>query len=493
MADNRRRVVLVDPESAAREVLAGRLSAQSFDVQAFGDPAQAANWTLDNPPDALIADVWMPGVSGVQLCRLLKSEPATEHLPIVLRAVGDAPKARFWSEQAGAAAYVPRGRIGELVRALERAIADAPASTGFFTQLAQTDVRDRIAQHLDRALFESVIASSVRALGTCESFGRLFDLFSQFVSRVTPYRWLAVVTDAPARWAVHCHPETSKDSVQQAAGALGIAHHTLTLIQDEDAGCRPVDLEPLVQDVRFGTTTMGRVAIQPLDCDADVARLLDLIAAELGGPLRIASLVEESQRLAHYDPLTGIMNRRAFVERLSSELERARDHGGALSFMLLDVDHFKAINDTHGHKAGDRVLEEMGRLIPSVLPPKAAVARWGGEEFVVFLPGLTRSEALLVAERLRGAVEQREIQTDKGLSLSVTVSIGVADMLRGEPLESLVERADHAMYSAKVSGRNQVQIAAEERRSLPTSLRVPAPAGNSAPVHVVKSSAPSSA
>ena len=465
MRSGPRRVVLVDPADHHRDVLADRLRAQGFEVDAFGDPSEAANSALGNPPHALIADVWMNGVSGVQLCRLLRSEPSTSHVPIILRAEGSAPKARFWAEQAGAWAYVPRGRIGDLVRALDRAIDDTYEDESFFTQLAQTDIRDRIARQLDLALFESVISSSVRALSTCESFERLFDRFSQFVCRVSTYQWLAIHTNQPRRFALHCHPQMREKALKAAQSCFALPEtFEPSLVEDEDAIAGTACHDSIVHEIQFGSTIIGELAIQPSDDDDELRAMMGLIASEIAGPIKIVSLVEESRRLALYDPLTGIMNRRAFVEHTGSIIARVPTTGECLSCVLFDVDHFKNINDTHGHRAGDKVLAEMGRLGLSAIPAGASLARWGGEEFVLALPGSTTQEAYVIAEALRQTVHDLAVSTEDGQPIPVTISLGVATLLPNETFDNLVERADHAMYAAKVAGRNRVEMAAEPAR-----------------------------
>jgi len=469
-----RRVVLVDSDDRERDMLAQRLRAQGFEVDAFGDPSDAANWALGNPPHALIADVWMNGVSGVQLCRLLRSEPSTSHVPILLRAEGSAPKARFWAEQAGAWAFVPRGRIGDLVRALDRAIDDTYEDESFFTQLAQTDIRDRIARQLDRALFESVISSSVRALSTCESFQLLFDRFSQFVCRVTTYQWLAIHTNQPRRFSLHCHPHMRDAAMNSARACFALPDAIVPiLVEDEDAVATRASQESIVHEIQFGANIIGELAIQPMEDDDDLRAMMCLIATEIAGPIKIVTLVEESRRMAHYDPLTGIMNRRAFVEHAGVLISRASNTGDPLSCVLFDVDHFKNINDTHGHGAGDKVLSEMGRLGQDAIPAGAAMARWGGEEFVLALPGADTQEAVSIADALRRTVQALDVLTDEGKSIAVTVSLGVATLRTGETFDNLVERADHAMYAAKVAGRNRVEIAEGQSAQLDSTPKPP--------------------
>ena len=211
-------VILIDP-SDARDVLAERLHMQGYAVRVTASPIEGASFALADPPAAVIADLWMPGISGVQLARLLRAEVATERVPVILRGPEGDRQNRFWAERAGAAAYVGQGRMGELVRALAAAIAANPPTEDSFMQAyggEEFELRNRIAAHLDTALFESVLAAEVRALSVCGSFARLPDLLSQFVSRVTSYRWLAVYTGQPERLGLHAHPNTRAQCEEEA-------------------------------------------------------------------------------------------------------------------------------------------------------------------------------------------------------------------------------------------------------------------------------------
>ena len=136
------------------------------------------------------------------------------------------------------------------------------------------------------------------------------------------------------------------------------------------------------------------------------SQIVSIIARELGGPIRMATLVEEAQRLATIDPLTGLMNRRAFLNALDIEIERSMRLDTPLAVMLMDVDHFKAINDNRGHASGDSVLAAIGRLVVKQARRVDLVARWGGEEFVVALVGADAVTGLIAAERYREAVQR---------------------------------------------------------------------------------------
>ncbi|MBX3705636.1 MAG: diguanylate cyclase [Pseudomonadales bacterium] len=170
---------------------------------------------------------------------------------------------------------------------------------------------------------------------------------------------------------------------------------------------------------------------------------------------------QEMETLAHTDPLTGLSNRRYFMQRLHEEIERARRHGHPLSVALLDLDHFKIINDTFGHDAGDQVLRAVARTIFGVKRSSDVAARFGGEEFALLLPETDPAGAARVAERLREAIESLLVPRPAGAPLSVTTSIGVATLHSPEAgLDNLLIRADRALYDAKRAGRNRVCDAA---------------------------------
>jgi diguanylate cyclase (GGDEF)-like protein len=166
---------------------------------------------------------------------------------------------------------------------------------------------------------------------------------------------------------------------------------------------------------------------------------------------------DESERLASIDPLTGVANRRAFERTCEVEVRRARRQGTPVSLLALDIDHFKSINDRWGHGAGDKVLRAVTDTVQLVLRATDTVARVGGEEFVVLLPGTPIEGALALGERIRRQVELLEWDSVLEPAARVTVSIGVSAWRPDEPsLEAAAARADELLYRAKVAGRNRV-------------------------------------
>jgi diguanylate cyclase (GGDEF)-like protein len=210
----------------------------------------------------------------------------------------------------------------------------------------------------------------------------------------------------------------------------------------------------LVRACVYGAQTAG-VALPWNDATLSMiffsAGALSLPALTLGAVMMAnADLIDRAQHAANHDHLTGARSRRAFFELAAREQSRSLRRGGPLSLLLFDVDHFKRINDTHGHATGDRVLVDIVERTGAVVRSIDTVARLGGEEFAVLLPDTGADTALLVAERLRQGL-------DRALDhVGYTVSIGAATLHAGETIEAMLSRADAALYVAKAGGRNAV-------------------------------------
>ena len=205
---------------------------------------------------------------------------------------------------------------------------------------------------------------------------------------------------------------------------------------------------------------------ESLDAGADDFIRKPVNMTELRARLRAASRLVRMQKqfrqLAETDALTGAANRRAFMQRLEIETEQARRHGSAVSVVMLDLDHFKLVNDTHGHAIGDRVLIEAVKAVQHCLRDRDLLGRLGGEEFAVVLHDTTVEHALIAAERIRAAIEALQIRNDAGAAVPVTTSLGVSAAAVDTGLdtpESLLLAADEALYEAKHTGRNRVALA----------------------------------
>lgn len=458
------RILLVDDSESTRRLIGARLVAQGFEVEEAPEATTAAERALASPPDVVVTDLWMPGISGVQLCRLLRAEPATAAVPVILLTASADRRTRFWARCAGATAYVSKTELAELTRLLHELARDREARPSPVPRASThaPRVQERLSSLLDAALYQATVAGEVRALAQhAEDPERLFGELARIASDVLSYRWLALRGPvAPAR--LHASPEGTPTAEQEARAALelGEAGEIVTLANDRALTSPPSDARPRVLPVRLGALELGAIALSPggRGVSRDDDEVLRLIAAELGGALRMAALVHDTRRLAATDPLTGLMNRRAFLEAFEREHSRAVRHALPMTLVMVDVDHFKRVNDTHGHDAGDAVLRAVAASLARGARKSDLVARWGGEEFVLFLPQTGEAGARVASERLRRAIAELRPATPSGASVPVTASFGLASATVPTPADELSSRADRALYVAKERGRNRVEV-----------------------------------
>jgi len=192
--------------------------------------------------------------------------------------------------------------------------------------------------------------------------------------------------------------------------------------------------------------------------------------------LKLRSENKKLRNLAIVDPLTGLYNVRHFVSVLRSEMERAKRTGAPLSLIILDIDYFKSVNDRYGHPTGDMILKSIAAVLKDLVRLTDTVCRYGGEEFIIILPGTSIQQAVKVAERIRKAIQDKLVKVGTN-DIRVTASFGIATFLgdKNESVQSFIDRADQCLLKAKRLGRNQVvsealppdtQMTPEEKRAL---------------------------
>jgi diguanylate cyclase (GGDEF)-like protein len=172
----------------------------------------------------------------------------------------------------------------------------------------------------------------------------------------------------------------------------------------------------------------------------------------------VTSANRKLRKLATTDPLTRLFNRRHMTHLARKEVSKFERSGHPISFIILDIDHFKLINDQYGHEAGDYVLQEVSRVIREQLRTQDLIARWGGEEFLVILPDTTLQDALAGAERIRNGLMDHDWRTPDGQTVELTISAGVSEYRADDDFNSAINRADHALLRGKEGGRNRVEL-----------------------------------
>lgn len=253
-------------------------------------------------------------------------------------------------------------------------------------------------------------------------------------------------------------------------GAMGMAAQTLSTLVIENYGewegrspkfkCenRTIIAVPLVSNQRLlGVLTIGADS-QRRHFDTNDVRLVEMFAQQAAIAIQNARLFSEVQRLATTDSLTGVHTRRSFFEQFAQEFRRSQRYKSPLMLIMLDIDHFKKVNDNFGHSAGDEVLRLVARLLRENTRACDIVGRYGGEEFVILLPETELKDGRMIAQRLCEQVASMTIESMRG-NVRATVSIGVAELNEETAdLESLLEQADAAMYRAKRAGRNRISV-----------------------------------
>lgn len=272
----------------------------------------------------------------------------------------------------------------------------------------------------------------------------LHDLYMQYISADSFRKFTDIGNDMRALL------EGVLDSVQEAdrstSGFKETLQENMTLLHQVNN----------VGDIKLVARNLAEAVVTANASNASLKKSLEATRTEARA---LRNQLDRHRQEAIVDPLTGLYNRRG----MQVEMERVLKHNVASDYAMLviDIDHFKKINDTYGHSAGDAVIRKMGDTLRSLLPANAIAARFGGEEFVVLLTETRLEHATNVATDIRLSIERLRLvrRNDKTKEISFTVSIGVADSLQSDNMESLFERADHAMYQAKNSGRNRVEIA----------------------------------
>jgi len=486
------RILVADDDPAILGTLAWVLKEQGYDVVSTHEGGRVVPLMADRTPDLVLLDILFKDSSGTDVLEAIKQDDRWRDIPVVMMSALTLEEAAVRTLGLGATDYVRKPfRVRELLARIQaqlrmRAILRSAHDTLRETREALTRVQEQADQ---RRHLMDILHDVTDELST----GEIYHLLARRVARALGLNQCSVVLTrqgGPPRVAAYAY-ETgiSRDFV--------LAMDKYPELQTALDTGRPVLVEnvmvsPLYRHVRetwardgtriatrsviaipfameaeeAGVFFLRRNVTEPPLTSADVEFAETVIRAAVSAIQR-ASLIESTiadnrrlEELAHTDPLTKTLNRRALGERLAAEMERVRRYSTNMSLLLIDLDHFKQVNDTHGHLAGDDVLVEVATLLLRVVRAVDIVARYGGEEFVVVLPETGGPGAQAFAERLRELIESQSFVASRGFAIRLTSSIGVSSFPgRGvESVEDLLAGADQALYRAKSEGRNRVRV-----------------------------------
>jgi len=452
------RVLVVDDIPVNVRLLEAKLSAEYFDVVTAGSGAEALDVIAANPPDIVLLDVMMPEMDGFEVCRRIKSNPKTSHIPVVMVTALSDTADRVRGLEAGADDFLTKpvndlalfARVRSLVRL--KTVMDEwrlrEETCSEFDLLGMGGVSDvDEGNDADILLVETPGPTADRIVESLQRVGNRVTTAAcgadaLELSRSKPFDLLIVSLSLSGEDGLRlCSQLRSQEETRQIP---------ILLIIDD------FDTPRLVKGFDIGANDY---LIRPVDQNELIARSRTQIRRRRYQD-RLRTNYQRSLSLALTDSLTGLYNRRYTIRHLEGLMQRLCDNGKPLSVLLFDIDHFKSVNDTYGHAAGDEVLKVIAQRASANLRTTDMVARFGGEEFVVVMADTSRDLAAMVAERIRERVAAEPIPIpDNPAGIRVSVSIGVAVAGKGDATpDDLLRRADAAMYRAKAAGRNRVEI-----------------------------------
>jgi two-component system, cell cycle response regulator len=452
------RVLVVDDILANVRLLEAKLTAEYFDVSTAMNGLDALEAIKRTKPDIVLLDVMMPGIDGIEVCKRIKADAATQHIPVVMVTALDQPEDRVRGLEAGADDFLTKPvndislfcRIKSLVRLKMltdelRARSTTDTGVGLITldDYRDTDANGRVLlvdprdSSADRIIASFAVGHEVvRVKSIAEAVEAASDT-------MMPFELVIISFDREHYDGLRlCSQLKSSEGTRQTP---------ILVIVDPD------DQPSLLRALDMG---VNDYLMRPVDKQELKARVSTQIR-RYRYTERLRNSVKASIEMAITDPLTGLYNRRYLETHLNHLIEHYINRGKALSVVSVDVDFFKAINDSHGHDVGDKVLKELSVRLRANTRSVDLCCRVGGEEFIMVLPNTATDLSSRIAERLRRAIASKSFDCNLSQPVPVTVSVGVATLLGVEDtLEKLLKRADQALYAAKREGRNRVVIAA---------------------------------
>lgn len=450
------RVLVVDDILANVRLLEAKLSAEYFDVVTAMNGADALDSIQRTKPDIVLLDVMMPGIDGIEVCRQIKNNAQTHHIPVVMVTALDQPEDRVKGLEAGADDFLTKPvndlalfcRVKSLVR-LKMLTDELRARSPNGETVKLMNRQEQAEQRPGKVLVIDNRASASE----------------RTKAALVPHHEVTVVDD-PLTAVMHA-AETRYELIiinldMDNVDGLRLCSQLKSLERTRQVPIlivvAPDDHQRLLRALDMG---VNDYLIRPIDRQELLARANTQIRrCRYTDQLR--SHVQATMELAVTDPLTGLYNRRYMENQTTALVEHAINRGKALSLLALDVDHFKSVNDENGHAVGDRVLQELASRLKQAIRNIDMICRIGGEEFVIVLPNTDADVAAKIADRMRRNISGKPFNVGAGNGpLTVTVSIGVATIdNQSDTMESIMKRADEALYSAKRGGRNRVNSTA---------------------------------
>ncbi|MBI5182108.1 MAG: diguanylate cyclase [Nitrospirae bacterium] len=494
-------ILVVEDSRTQRQALEMYLLKEGFKVITAEDGIEGYYMVITESPDIIVSDINLPELNGYQFCRLLKNEETTSSIPIILLTSLGQKEDRFWGIKAGAERYILKDTpIDDLIKEINVLLKEKKhknkkkeeSKGGAIYYLVKTE--DRVSRQLlltegeakdatimskvnvlfDKLLREATIMGDIKNLTAYitnrpafikEFFNIMTDLFDfkaaglLIISNESPILYLKT-----EGWVLEGEKIAAiKEVCLRGLGEKWTGDIKVEIINSEGSGEKIAAMPfSLVNSLNIQKELIGNISLfDDKEYNINNKNTLSIIGKDLAVIIKLMLLYEENESLSITDGLTKVYNRRYFEKHIESEFEKAKRYTSKLSLIMLDIDHFKSLNDNYGHQQGDLVLIHIGKLLKESVRNIDFIVRYGGEEFAILMPGIGKGEGAVAAEKIRKIIEQYPFPPIQkgGEPIKLTISLGVAEYDNGMRLyDNLIKSADDALYKAKEDGRNMVRV-----------------------------------
>ena len=450
------RILIVDDLAPNLRLLETKLSAYYYDVVQAQSGKKALTLAASEKPDLILLDAMMPEMNGFEVCRALKSNPATWHIPVIMVTALEETSDRIRGLEAGADDFITKpiddfnlmARVKSLLRL--KMVTDQLLSHSEHSLENSRPILEHLEKRRGRVL---VVDDHARNL---EKMSGFLESSHDIVTEEDPKQAITRATSQIDLIIISL--------VTKGFDGLRLCARLRSDIRTRDIPILAIgDADEEAKLVRAYEIGINDTLLWPVDKQELKAR----VNTQLKRKFYSDSLKEnfnESLEMVVTDPLTGLGNRRYFDKSVAPLFDQFSESGTGFCLTIYDIDHFKRVNDILGHDTGDIVLKEVAARLASNMRAVDVVSRYGGEEFIVAMPETDEEAAIVAADRVRALLGGTPIYVD-GQAFSISVSAGVAQVQAGDKFRDLFKRADMALYKAKLSGRNMVLGASNTKKA----------------------------
>lgn len=466
-----KKILLIDDSKTQLFGLRLILEKNGFSVITAKNAIEGIELAYNEMPSLIISDILMPSINGYQLCRLLKNDPVTADIPIILLTILDSKIDKFWGLKAGADKFLNKDSTPEeLIEQIKPIFDSAPQfekpenSTNLI--FSEKIYQEKINQILDETLIKSTITAEFHKLSeivyneeklTTEIFSMLSSLLDFEVAAL-----FFENADIKKEKEIIFNKKLNENTLKTIADKFfkkiyeisqDFSIKTLSN-QPEDSSPEYEEIFPIISNGKI-LGGIGFYSNQKINYKAQ--KTFKIILDELTLLMQIKYLNAKTKLLTIIDPLTNLYNRRYYQEILTREFSRSKRYKSPLSVAMFDIDNFKHINDTYGHQIGDIVLQEVSKVILSSIRNTDFAFRYGGEEILVLLTNSKIEDAFIPIERIRKKIEELEFKGNNK-AVKITISAGISSDKDAALEDELTKNADNALYQSKKTGKNKVSL-----------------------------------